>query len=66
MIGAVSRGTGCANFNQPGIFSRVARHLDWIRRETADGNCEGGGGGSGPRSRDEDDKPKEEAEVEKS
>ncbi len=44
VIGTVSRGTGCANFNQPGIFSRVTKHLDWIRRVTRDGNCNAGGG----------------------
>ena len=31
ILGSVSRGTGCANFNSPGIFSRVTQHLDWIR-----------------------------------
>ena len=31
ILGSVSRGTGCANFNNPGIFSRVTQHLDWIR-----------------------------------
>ena len=31
IIGVVSRGEGCANFNHAGIFSRVTQHLDWIR-----------------------------------
>ena len=39
LIGVVSRGTGCANFNDPGIFTRITRHLSWIRRETKNGRC---------------------------
>ena len=39
IIGTVSRGTGCANFNQPGIFSRVKKHLKWIQNTIQDGNC---------------------------
>jgi len=38
-IGAVSRGTGCANLNAPGIFSRVSHHLDWIKKIAGEGTC---------------------------
>jgi len=38
-VGAVSRGTGCANLNAPGIFSRVSYHLDWIKKIAAEGTC---------------------------
>ncbi len=40
VIGTVSRGTGCANFNQPGIFSRITKHLDWIKEVTQEGDCQ--------------------------
>ena len=39
IIGGVSRGAGCANFNKPGIFSRVSQHLGWINRMISDSNC---------------------------
>merc|ERR1712126_520691 len=38
-IGVVSRGAGCANFNQPGIFSKVSAHLDWIYSKAGNGKC---------------------------
>ena len=39
LIGAVSRGSGCANFNEAGIYTRVSRVLDWIKDLTAEANC---------------------------
>jgi hypothetical protein len=39
IIGVVSRGTGCANFNSPGIFTRVTRHLAWIKKTSRSGDC---------------------------
>ena len=39
LIGVVSRGTGCANYNSPGIFTRITKHLSWIRRVTRKGQC---------------------------
>ena len=39
LIGVVSRGTGCANYNSPGIFTRITQHLTWIRRHTRKGQC---------------------------
>ena len=42
LIGVVSRGTGCANFNQPGIFTKVSAILDFITASTQEGNCQEG------------------------
>lgn len=39
VVGVVSRGTGCANFNQPGIFTRVSHHVEWIKEMTSKANC---------------------------
>ena len=41
LIGIVSRGTGCANFNKPGIFTRIQHHLNWIQKIISKGNCPG-------------------------
>jgi len=30
-LGVVSRGKGCANYNLPGIYTRVAKIYDWIK-----------------------------------
>lgn len=40
-MGAVSRGTGCANLNAPGIFSMVSKHLHWLKKRasTQDSSC---------------------------
>ena len=39
IIGVVSRGTGCANFNKPGIFTKLQYHLQWIHQMIEPGNC---------------------------
>ena len=39
IIGVVSRGTGCANFNKPGIFTKIQHHLKWIKKIIATGDC---------------------------
>ena len=39
IIGVVSRGTGCAHFNFPGIYTKVSYNLPWIYKTIGDGNC---------------------------
>jgi len=45
LVGVISRGWGsegeggCGEFNYPGIYQRVAKHLMWLHRQTRDGNC---------------------------
>ena len=39
IIGVVSRGTGCANHNSPGIYTRITKQLDWIKKHTSSGDC---------------------------
>ncbi len=39
LIGIVSRGKGCAGFNQAGIYTRVKKKLKWIFKYINDGNC---------------------------
>ena len=39
MIGILSRGTGDAHKNTPGIYTRVKKYLRWIYAKTRDGRC---------------------------
>jgi len=45
LYGIVARGfgsggeAGCAEFNFPGIYTRVSKYLGWINWHSADGNC---------------------------
>ena len=39
LVGVVSRGDDCAGFNQPGIYTDVAKYRKWINWHTRDGSC---------------------------
>ena len=31
LVGIVSRGLGCARYNEPGIYTKVKQYISWIR-----------------------------------
>ena len=39
IVGVVSRGDDCAGFNQPGIYTDVAKYKKWILKHSYDGSC---------------------------
>ena len=39
LVGVVSRGDDCKEFNQPGIYTDVTKYKDWILKHTEDGSC---------------------------
>lgn len=45
IIGVVSRGFNCASNNAPGIYVRVKKIREWIRKEVNDGECAKDGDG---------------------
>ena len=36
----MSRGKGCAGYNEAGIYTRVKRQLEWIFEHIAKDNCD--------------------------
>jgi len=39
LVGVVSRGKGCANVDQAGVYTKVTSHLDWIDKNIDSGKC---------------------------
>lgn len=39
LIGVVSRGKGCATYNQAGIYTKISKKLRWINRHANSGAC---------------------------
>ena len=39
LVGIVSRGAGCALQNEAGVYARIKKHLNWIKKYADGGKC---------------------------
>ncbi len=51
----MSRGKGCAGFNEAGIYTRVKKKLKWIFKHIRDDNCEDAGEDEEEEEEEEED-----------